>query len=141
VLAKAGIDRLSLDISKMFYTQVLPPEMMTPAFNQGILAVQTKSSNASLKTLLDKINIPELRDRMNIERLIVDYFQADCQSALGVYVSCLPPKGEVYVFNYCDHESWCRIKISFDNTIELIHQLKETFPHPALYKNPCLKFF
>lgn len=84
LLAKAGIDRLQIDL-KEFYALRLDPTDFVPAPAQGVLALQIRNSDADLFNLLQKMNHTDVQKRIAIERKILNLMQGGCQLPLGVY--------------------------------------------------------
>lgn len=84
LLAKAGVDRLELDLSS-FYSYTFNPQNFIPAPAQGVLAIQTRSSDVRLIEALQSINDQEVEKVVHIERSILKGFNAGCQVPLGVY--------------------------------------------------------
>ena len=61
VLARAGVDRLGIDLSGYTVKQ-FSPEDMIPACGQGIVAVECRSDDPEVLFLLQKINDAEASD-------------------------------------------------------------------------------
>ncbi len=84
VLAKAGIDRLKLDLSGLD-VRILTPEECIPAGCQGILAVECRKDDIEICRILQKISDPATMERFRIERYVFGRLKADCSKAVGVY--------------------------------------------------------
>ena len=84
LLAKAGLDRLSIDLSE-FKAVVLDPSEFVPAPAQGVLGLQIRSSDNELDSILQKINFPEVQRCISLERKILNLLEGGCQLPLGVY--------------------------------------------------------
>lgn len=84
ILAKAGLDRLKTDLSP-FDVRVFSTEEMLPAACQGIIAVECRSDDSELLTLLSKINDEESFRRFKAERMMLSLLDADCKEAVGIY--------------------------------------------------------
>lgn len=82
VLAQAGLERLGIDLSCI---ERLTPEVMVPAMNQGILAVQYLSENTLIQQELSKICDGVTNHAFLAERECIKILGADCDSAIGVY--------------------------------------------------------
>lgn len=93
LLAKAGVDRLQLDLSE-FHLEVLDPTVVVPAPAQGVLALQVRTSDSVLIDILQQINHPEVEACIAIERKVLNLMQGGCQLPLGVYCETV---GKVYV--------------------------------------------
>ena len=84
VLAKAGLNRLKIDLSE-FYVQELSVNSFIPAPGQGALALQTRESDKDLKRILEKISHKDTQENVNFEREILNGINGSCHSPLGVY--------------------------------------------------------
>lgn len=84
LLAKAGVDRLKIDLSE-FHVSVLDPTEFVPAPAQGVLGLQIRESDTELHDLLQKLNHPEVEKRIGLERRILNLLEGGCQLPLGVY--------------------------------------------------------
>ena len=84
LLAKAGVDRLELDLSE-FKEVVLDPAEFVPAPAQGALGLQIRNEDEELHELLQKMNFPEVQKRIKLERKILNLLDGGCQLPLGVY--------------------------------------------------------
>lgn len=84
LLAKAGVDRLEIDLSE-FEVFVMDPTEFVPAPAQGVLALQIRESDTALFDTLQKMNHPEVQKRIAVERKVLNLMQGGCQLPLGVY--------------------------------------------------------
>lgn len=84
LLAKAGVDRLNIDLSA-FHVVVLDPSEFVPAPAQGVLALQIRETDKALYDTLQQMNHPEIQARISIERKVLNLMQGGCQLPLGVY--------------------------------------------------------
>ena len=84
LLAKAGVDRLELDLSE-FETVVLDPKEFVPAPAQGVLGLQIREGDTALYAILQKMNFPEVAQRIGLERKVLNLLEGGCQLPLGVY--------------------------------------------------------
>ncbi|MCM1544911.1 MAG: hydroxymethylbilane synthase [Ruminococcus sp.] len=84
ILAKAGLDRLNVDLSQ-FHVRSFEPDEFIPAACQGIIAVECRSDDASMLNLLSKINHEATMKRFSAERYMLSCLQADCSAAVGVH--------------------------------------------------------
>jgi len=84
LLAKAGVDRLKIDLSE-FEEVVLDPTEFVPAPAQGVLALQIREADTTLFDVLQKMNHPEVQKRIAVERKVLNLMQGGCQLPLGVY--------------------------------------------------------
>ncbi len=90
VLAKAGVDRLQLDLSK-FHVHVFGPEEMIPAAGQGILAIECRKDDTEIRSLLEKITDEASLRRFTIERYLFALLKADCSMPVGVVSEMMYP--------------------------------------------------
>jgi hydroxymethylbilane synthase len=93
LLAKAGLDRLELDLSAV-HVEVLDPEEFIPAPAQGVLALQIRESDMELFEFMQQMNHVEVQSKIAMERLVLNRLQGGCQLPLGVYC---PEEGRLLV--------------------------------------------
>lgn len=93
LLAKAGIDRLEIDLSE-FHVEVLDPQEFVPAPAQGVLGLQIRETDTALFDLLQHMNHPDVQQNIAIERKVLNQLNGGCQLPLGVYCE---PNGVVTV--------------------------------------------
>lgn len=84
VLAKAGIERVEMDLSE-FHIEVIPPIEIVPAPAQGVLAVQIRETDKELFDILQQINDAEVAAQIAVERKVLNMFEAGCHAPLGSY--------------------------------------------------------
>lgn len=84
VLAKAGIDRLQIDLSE-FNVTVFDPTEFVPAPAQGVLGLQIREEDVELYNILQQMNHPEVQKRISLERKVLNLLDGGCQLPLGVY--------------------------------------------------------
>jgi hydroxymethylbilane synthase len=84
LLAKAGVDRLEIDLSE-FEMEVLNPEQFVPAPAQGVLGLQIREDDTFMKKTIAKLNVPEVAEQIAIERKVLNLMDGGCQLPLGVY--------------------------------------------------------
>ncbi len=92
LLAKAGLDRLEIDLSE-FESVVLNPEQFVPAPAQGVLGLQIREGDEFMASVMEKLNVPEVGEQIEIERKVLNMMDGGCQLPLGVYVE----KDDIYV--------------------------------------------
>ena len=105
LLAKAGVDRLKIDLSE-FHVEVLDPQEFVPAPAQGVLALQIREEDTSLFEIVEKLNHADVQERIGVERKVLNLLQGGCQLPLGVYCS---EQGIVHVShcqNWEDGANW-----------------------------------
>lgn len=126
LLAKAGLDRLELNLDE-FHVEVLDPTEFIPAPAQGVLGLQIRNEDKELFDVLQKINFPEVQEKIELERKVLNLLDGGCQLPLGVYCT---PNNELYVSFAKSSTSKCfELKYnvtSFTNMAEkVINDLKE----------------
>lgn len=84
MLAAAGVERLGIDLSE-FYCEKINPKEFVPAPAQGVLALQIRSDDKKLTSLLQKLDEPEVAQTIAVERKILNLFAGGCQLPLGAY--------------------------------------------------------
>jgi hydroxymethylbilane synthase len=127
LLAKAGVDRLQIDLSE-FHVHVLDPEEFVPAPAQGVLALQIRKDDQALFEILQKMNHPEVQKRIAVERKVLNLMDGGCQLPLGVYCT---PDHAVFVShatNWEDGADWYEYRAEeLDRLAEMIAEdLKST---------------
>lgn len=95
MLAKAGIDRLGIDLSE-FYVEELDPMEFIPAPAQGVLAIQIRESDQELFDKLQAINNPDVAEEIAVERKVLNLFEGGCHMPLGCY--CRQDNGRFQVW-------------------------------------------
>jgi hydroxymethylbilane synthase len=82
MVAKAGLDRLGL--SKRI-SEVLSPDVCTPAVGQGAIAVQCRLKDTEAGDLLAPLDDAETRTAVIAERALLAALQGGCQVPLGAW--------------------------------------------------------
>lgn len=90
VLAKAGLDRLDVDVSDLDGFEFDPCEFI-PAPAQGALACQIRTSDKELAEIMSEIHDGEVANRVATERKVLNLFDGGCQLPLGAY--CIEKDG------------------------------------------------
>lgn len=82
ILSLAGLSFLNLEnkVSQIFST-----DEIIPSAGQGIIALQCRSDDNHIKSLLEKINDKETAVRAISERNVLKVLEGDCETAVGVY--------------------------------------------------------
>jgi hydroxymethylbilane synthase len=93
VLAKAGVDRLQLDLSE-FFVHVLNPTEFVPAPAQGVLGLQIRENDSRMAEIMQHLNHTDVAKRIGIERKVLNLLDGGCQLPLGVYC---PNEKQVFV--------------------------------------------
>lgn len=89
ILAKAGLDRLALDLAGL-HAVVLEPALMMPAPAQGALAIEVRAADAPMVALLTELDDQAARRLVTAERELMALFDAGCQLALGAHATAGP---------------------------------------------------
>lgn len=84
VLAKAGLDRLNLDISDLVAYEFDPREFI-PAPAQGALACQIRAGDDRVAEILKAIHNPKVAEMVSVERKVLNLFEGGCQLPLGAF--------------------------------------------------------
>ncbi len=103
LLAKAGVDRLKLDLSE-FLEIVLDPTEFVPAPAQGVLALQIREGDNELAEILRNLNDSRVQQRIALERGILNQLNGGCQLPLGAYCN---ENMELHVAHAPDSNSAC----------------------------------
>jgi hydroxymethylbilane synthase len=93
LLAKAGLDRLNLDLKGM-HEVVLDPEEFIPAPAQGVLAFQIRENDNELYDFMQALNHEDIQSQIALERNLLNRLQGGCQLPLGAYC---PEEGRLMV--------------------------------------------
>ncbi|AEA43451.1 hydroxymethylbilane synthase [Fluviicola taffensis] len=93
LLAKAGLDRLQLDLKGM-HEVVLDPEEFIPAPAQGVLALQIRENDNELYNFMQAMNHEDIQSQIALERNLLNRLQGGCQLPLGAYC---PEEGRLIV--------------------------------------------
>ncbi len=80
VLAAAGLQRLAVAGRR---PQPVPPDVLTPAPGQGALALECRTSNAAVDTLLHAVEDPTSRMEVDAERALSARLGAGCNTPFG----------------------------------------------------------
>jgi hydroxymethylbilane synthase len=92
VLARAGLTRLGLSPAKhgvmfegrQFFDEVLPQEIFVPAGGQGIIALQVRTNDESIKAIVDVVNHHNTLLCLRAEREFLRLLRGDCNCPVGV---------------------------------------------------------
>lgn len=96
MLAKAGVERLGIDLSE-FYVEELEPMEFIPAPAQGALAIQIRETDTELAELLKPLNRPAVVKEIGVERKVLQLFEGGCHMPLGCYCRKEDGQYEVWV--------------------------------------------
>lgn len=84
ILARAGVNRLELDLSDLV-TKRLHPKEMIPAAAQGVIAYQVRAEDIEMRKIISLIHHKPTAEGTNIERKVLQEMDGGCQVPLGVY--------------------------------------------------------
>ena len=92
VLARAGLERLGLDLSagsfvfegKRLYVEVLSRDDFLPAGGQGVIAMQLRAGDERGEALVARVNHAPTLLCLRAEREFLRLLQGDCDSPVGV---------------------------------------------------------
>lgn len=84
IMAAAGLKRLGLE---KYITEVLEPKDFIPAVAQGAIAVETRSDDQRVNTLLQAINHVPTQQMVTAERAFMRSLEGGCQVPVGAYTS------------------------------------------------------
>ncbi len=84
LLAKAGVNRLNLDLSE-FHVEVVDTTELVPAPAQGALAIQIRENDTELFNELQKINNAAVAEEIAVERKVLNLFEGGCHMPLGCF--------------------------------------------------------
>ena len=95
MIAKAGVNRLNIDLSE-FHVEVVDTTEIVPAPAQGALAIQIRENDYELFELLQKIHDPNTAEEIAVERKVLNLFEGGCHMPLGCYCKKENGKYEVW---------------------------------------------
>jgi hydroxymethylbilane synthase len=105
LLAKAGVNRLKIDLSE-FHVEVIEPTELIPAPAQGALAIQIRESDTALYELLQQIHDPETASQIAVERKVLNMFEGGCHMPLGCYCKKENGKYEIWTSKADDSDAF-----------------------------------
>lgn len=120
LLAKAGVDRLEIDLSE-FHVFAMDPTEFVPAPAQGVLALQIRETDKDLFTILQKLNHADVQKRIGVERKVLNLMQGGCQLPLGVYCDENETVYVSHATNWEDGSNWYEYSAEdLENLAEII---------------------
>jgi hydroxymethylbilane synthase len=84
MIAKAGVNRLNIDLSE-FHVEVVDTTELVPAPAQGALAIQIRENDTELFEVLQQINHADTAAEIGLERKVLNLFEGGCHMPLGCY--------------------------------------------------------
>lgn len=127
LLAKAGVNRLNIDLSE-FHVEVVDTTELVPAPAQGALAFQIRESDIELFTALQPLNHKATADEIAVERKVLNLFEGGCHMPLGCYCKQENGKFEVWTSKAESDEDFPdRVFLRVDTTEGLAEQIVAKF--------------
>ncbi len=125
VLAKAGVDRLKLDLSE-FGVHVMDTTQFVPAPAQGVLGLQIREDDVRMAEIIKPLHNQEVHNRIRIERKVLNLLEGGCQLPLGVFCD---ESGHIHVSHSDSSETAADIlhfehNGAFDIAEKIVAQLK-----------------
>lgn len=127
LLAKAGLNRLELDLSDLTVIDLNPREFV-PAPAQGVLAYQCRQDDMSTRRLLKKIHHSDIAKITNVERSVLRMMDGGCHLPLGVHVT-KDDNGYYHAEAYFSKDSKTagrRISLSLNTTSNMAEKLYQS---------------
>ena len=122
ILAKAGLDRLDLDLTNFDLVRFNPKEFV-PAPAQGVMAYQTHEENIDIRNLFSQIHHAQTGLCTNVERTVLKMMEGGCQMPLGVYCE-LDQLGNYHAFAaYGQEDNIISAQASFSTHIGLAQNI------------------
>lgn len=109
LLAKAGVNRLELDLSDL-HCETLNATQFIPAPAQGVLGLQICIEDIELANILTELNHRETQAQIEIERGVLKKMEGGCQLPIGVYCD-----GEKTYVSYSTNSSLPASYFIFEN--------------------------
>jgi hydroxymethylbilane synthase len=121
MLAKAGVDRLQIDLSE-FHVEELSPKEFIPAPAQGVLAYQIRENDTTTQQIIVQLNHSDVAECIAVERTILNKLDGGCQLPLGAYCEKIKNEFHVWVSAATDWQSMpVRLYRTHTNAQELIN--------------------
>ena len=103
MIAKAGVQRLGIDLSE-FYVEEIDPVELVPAPAQGVLGIQIRETDTELFEKLQALNHPDVAEQIGVERKVLNMFDGGCHMPLGCY--CRKDEGVYQVWTSKANEGY-----------------------------------
>ncbi len=133
MLAKAGVDRLQIDLSD-FHVEELSPKEFIPAPAQGVLAYQVRENDSTTKQIISQLNHSDVAACIHVERTILNRLDGGCQLPLGAYCEHINNEFHVWVSAADTWESTpVRLYRTHSNAEELINTVLSDLKKKALH--------
>lgn len=122
IIAKAGIDRLEMDLSDLIVLRLHPREFI-PAPGQGVIACKVRTEDLNLRKLLSKIHDNDVALCTNVERSVLKELGGVCKSPVGVFCE-KDIRGSYHCFLTVGHnDEIIKVKYSQSTTFGLAEQI------------------
>ncbi len=105
MLAKAGVERLGIDLSEFHVEEITPMEII-PAPAQGVLAIQIRENDTELFAKLQPLNDVAVAEQIAVERKVLNTFDGGCHMPLGCYCRKEESEFETWVSKAEDADSF-----------------------------------
>lgn len=105
VVAKAGVERLGLDLDS-FIVYEFNPRVWLPAPGQGAIAVEARAGDQRILDLLSPIDHAGTRDAVYLERKLLANFEGGCHTAFGAYAEQVSGEWRVEVGIEREDSGW-----------------------------------
>lgn len=121
LLAKAGVDRLKIDLSE-FHVFEMNPKEFVPAPAQGVLGLQIREGDSRMAEIMKPLHHADIYNQIRVERSILNKMEGGCQLPLGVFCS----ENRIFV-SYAKHANLPAQNFVFDNASdEVIARVVDT---------------
>ncbi len=123
LLARAGVQRLDINLSE-FHVVEFDPTVFVPCPAQGVLALQIRESDVELMHIVGRLNQPEVKNKIAVERKVLNRLQGGCQLPLGAFC---PNESELHVsFTKDNSKPAKKFEFDFPNTEEEVQNIVNT---------------
>lgn len=127
MIAKAGVERLGIDLSE-FYVEELDPMEFIPAPAQGVLAIQVREDDTKLIEKLQVLHNPTIAEEIAVERKVLNLFNGGCHLPLGCYCRKEDGKFQVWTSMADDADSFPdRVFLESETSEGLAEQIVHKF--------------
>ena len=82
ILAAAGLERLGHGDR---ITALIPPDVCLPAVGQGALAIEARTADDEVRSMLEFLNDPPTKQSTDAERAFLGLLEGGCQVPIGVH--------------------------------------------------------
>lgn len=102
LLAYAGLKRLNLNLEE-FHLEILNPLEFVPAPAQGVLALQTRTSDKNTIEAVSALNNTQIEETIAVERTVLRKLEGGCKLPFGAYCT---KEEDTYTCHAFLAESW-----------------------------------